>query len=100
MYNAINYLPRSKLSTLVNKVLKNDATKTIKDVFFRIPFHPSHPTSKIKPAWKNCPNSIGKIELSQLTTEEGYPFPGGKFIVCYHKALNLGNLFSYFLLTT
>ena len=73
-----------------------DNVKTIKDVFFHIPFHPINPKSKIKQAWKDIVASpMGKLELNQLTTDEGHPLPVGRFIMCYHKAPNLGNLFSY-----
>ena len=58
-----------------------------------ITFHPSDPNFKIKQAWKEIDASaVGKSELSQLATEEGYPLHLGRFIMCYRKAPNLGNL--------
>jgi hypothetical protein len=84
-----------KFSMLTNKILKK-GDKTINDVFFHIPFHPSHPNSKIKQAWYNIVASpLGKLKLNHLTTEDGYPIPIGRLIMCYHKSPNLGDLFSY-----
>ena len=80
----------------MNRILGIDNVKTLKDVFFHIPFHPSRPHSKIKQAWRDSVASpTGKVELNQITTDEGRPLPVGRFIMCYHTAPNLDNLFSY-----
>ena len=56
IHNAATYRDKFfKSTTLVNRILGTNDVKTIKDVFFHTPFHPSHPNSKIKQAWKKLP---------------------------------------------
>ena len=72
------------LHTYERNVLRIDVIKII-DFFsstsFSILITPT--PSKTKQAWKKIvANPAGNLELSQLTTEEGYHFPAGRFIWC------------------
>ena len=94
--NATRFHERFFKSSKLSQNLKKQQNTTNNNIFFHIPFHPSHPNSKIKQAWKNIVHSpAGKHQINQLTTDTGQPLPVGILIMCFHKAPNLGNLLSY-----
>ena len=70
--------------------------KANRNVYFHITFHPSHPNKEIKEAWRSIVAAPPDEEpLNNLKTEVGFRIPVDRFVMCYHKAHNLGNLLSY-----
>ena len=93
IYNAQSYLAKSKEQRERLTKKKEEAAKS--QVNFHLPFHPSHPTSAIKQAWKSLvwspPN---KTPLNQLTVG-GHAIPVKRFVLCHHRSPNIGNMLSY-----
>ena len=57
---------------------------------------PSHPNKEVKDAWRSIV-AFPPIEepLNNLQTEDDSRIPVERFVMCYHKAHNLGSLLSY-----
>ena len=63
---------------------------------FHVTFHPSHPNKEVKDAWRSIVAfPPDKEPLSNLQTNVGFRIPVERFVMCYHKAHNLGSLLSY-----
>ena len=70
--------------------------KTDKNVYFHVTFHPSHPNKEVKDAWRSIVASPSNEKpLNTLQTDVGFRIPVERFVMCYHKAHNLGSLLSY-----
>ena len=66
------------------------------NMYFHLTFHPSHPNQEIKEAWRSIvATPENEPPLNTLKTEVGFKIPVNRFVMCYQKAQNLGNLLSY-----
>ena len=92
--NAQQYLARSDKYNLQLKKEQGEAAKT--QVYFCLPFHPSHPTPEVKSAWRQLIfQRKGKTNLNHMTVNGGNKLPLSGFIMCYHIEPSLGNTLSY-----
>ena len=94
MENASRYLSRSESYRAQLKAEKMEAAR--RQVFYHVPYHPNNPSSsEIQRLWREIVFAPpGKTQLNHLTSH-GFPIPIDRMIVCYHRAPNLNNLFSY-----
>ena len=71
-------------------------SKSNRNVYFHVTFHPSHPNKETKEAWRSIVATLlEEALLNNLHTEVGFRIPVDRFVMCYHKAHNLGSLLSY-----
>ena len=79
--NAQKYLARRDEYNLQLKKDLGEAAKT--QVYFHLPFHPSHPTPEIKSAWRQLIfQPKGKTNLNHMTADGGNKIPINSFIMC------------------
>ena len=92
--NAKQYLRRSPARR--RELLHRKTTTMQRQVYFHLPFHPNHPSSDIKKAWKTCIyNPPGKLQLNHTTNQRGHTIPVDRLVLCHHRSPNLGNTLSY-----
>ena len=92
--NAQKYLTRSDEYNLQVKKEQGEAAKT--QVYFHLPFHPSHPTPEIENAWRRLIfQPEGRTSLNHMAVNGGNKLPINRFIMYYHRAPSLGNKLSY-----
>ena len=92
--NAKRYIRRSPARR--KELLLEKAQAAKRQVYFHLPYHPNHPSSDIKKAWKRLIyNPPGKLQLNYTTNQTGHSIPVDRFILCFHRSPNLGNKLSY-----
>ena len=92
--NAQKYLTRSDAYNLQVKKKQGEAAKT--QVYFHLPFHPSHPTPEIKNAWRRLIfQPEGRTSLNHMRVNGRNKLPITRVIMCYHRVPSLGNKLSY-----
>ena len=93
--NAKRYLSRSNEYRLYLKKKKASAAK--RQVFYHLPYHPNNPTSAtLQKLWRDHVFSpLAKTQLNHLANAGGHQVPIDRMIVCYSRAPNFGNQFSY-----
>ena len=87
--NAKQYLRQSPAHR--KEILHKKTQAAKRQVYFHLPFHPNHPSSDTKRAWKLLIyNSLGKLQLDYTTNQGGHAIPVDRFVLCYHRSPNLG----------
>jgi hypothetical protein len=91
--NAQKYLTTNEWKRLEQKKKKLNTTK--KQIYFHLPFHPSHPMPAVKRAWQTMVyQPPGKRKLNNLTNTQGEPISVNRMIMCYSRSPNIGNMLS------
>ena len=93
--NAHKYLSQSDAYRQQQKLEKAEAAR--RRVYFHLSYHPDNPpSSEIQRLWRDIVFAPpGKKPLNKFTNSQGARIPIDKLIVCYSRAPNLGNQFSY-----
>jgi hypothetical protein len=92
--NAHRYLRRTKAQSKAAEDAK--LVQNHRRVFFHLPYHPNDPKSSvIQRIWRDkVMYPPGKDALNQLKNHYDYKIPIDQLTIAYHRAPNLGNMFS------
>lgn len=92
--NAKNYLQRSDAEHEARKLAKEEDSK--QQVFLHLPYHPRDPPSKeVQRLWRSYVASPDYMEpLAEVTNHNDARIGICRLTIAYHRAPNLGNLFS------